>query len=179
MYNNRNVNNINIFENANLINNINANASNNNLQNINKIDNINIKNQNIISEKKINNNIFDAIILLYANEKEIRKLISTNIYEDRITKIYFLISKNWIDEYKVKYNYTYVSDILSKYYQYDNYISYEQNLQSFKSINELKNIFQSISKLDNSLIDKYLSFTKQTILNLTTDLSNYDRPENF
>ena len=133
--NNRNANNNNIFENTNVINNINANANNNNLQNINKIDNINIKNKNLIlSEKKINNNIFDAIILLYANEIEIRKLFSTITYEDRITKIYYLISKKWIDEFKAKYNYTYVSDILSKYYQYGNYISYEQNLQLFKSI---------------------------------------------
>ena len=48
-----------------------------------------------------------------------------------------------------------------------------------REINELKSIFQSISKLDGSLIQKYLSLKKKSFENPITDLSNYYWPENF
>ena len=172
-------NNNNILQNVNITNNINV-ATNNNSQNLKKNNDIQAQNQNLISAQKINNNnILYAIILFYANEKEIKKLISTTNNETHIQKICFLIAKNWIDEFKAKYNYAFVSDILSKYYQYDNYITYFQNLKSFQSINELKNIFQSISKLDESLIQKKLTPIKIKFEIPTKDLSKYNWPVNF
>ena len=78
--NNRIVNNNNNFpQNVNVINNTNMSTNNNDYQNLNKINDIQTQSQNLISEKKKKNvnNILYAIILFYANEKEIKKLITT------------------------------------------------------------------------------------------------------
>ena len=61
----------------------------------------------IIEKNKdsIKENILKKLILLYANEKHFMELLKTPIKDEYNTNEYYLINKNWIEEYKNKYNF--------------------------------------------------------------------------
>ena len=90
------------------------------------------KNEIKTEEKKENDeineneeeNIMKSLILLYANEKEIQKLLNSYIVDEYDLKEYYLINKNFIDEFMYNNNYTKVRDILDKEnynYSYNGY----------------------------------------------------------
>ena len=99
-------------------------------------------------EKKENNeideneeeNIMKSLILLYANEKEIQKLLNSYIVDEYDLKEYYLINKNFIDEFIKNNNYKKVRDILdNKNYNYS-YNGYYYNLNNIIKIPKLKEI---------------------------------------
>ena len=104
---NNNINNININSNSfnNDINNININANNLN----NNINNINYN----IFDNKVNNgeevdvpqNISDTLAIYYEEQKIVNELIDEKEIKDNKFESYYLINKQWINNYKEYFNF--------------------------------------------------------------------------
>ena len=108
----------------------------------------NKKNEIKTEEKKENDeineneeeNIMKSLILLYANEKEIQKLLNSYIVDQYDLKEYYLINKNFIDEFMDNNDYTKVKDILDKENYNLSYNGYYFNLNKIMEISKLKKI---------------------------------------
>ena len=106
------------------------------------------KKNEIKTEKKENDeineneeeNIMKSLILLYANEKEIQKLLNSYIVDEYDLKEYYLINKNFIDEFMYNNNYTKVRDILDKENYNYSYNGYYFNLNKIMEKSKLKKI---------------------------------------
>ena len=96
--------------------------------------------------------ILTGLILLYANEKELNKILPLNIADEYDFKNYYIVNKNWINKFKSLFNYDEVYKIISKINKYNSYKGYEKNIQSFFSKNELTNIIMNIKNNPDELI---------------------------
>ena len=115
-----------------------SNINNNN--NFNNINNININdNKNII---------LNCLILLYANERLIKKKLSSNIQNGEIFKCY-LVNKDFINNFKNKFYYSNINNILTKNYKLYNFYDFLNNLVYFQSINEIQQILKIIKDIDS------------------------------
>ena len=90
-------------------NNNNYNNNKNNYNNNNN--NFNINNNNDFSAEDLD---LRKILLLYAYEQEIKKKINNLKYKDKDFQTYFLISKDWILEYKKCYRYDEICRMIQK-----------------------------------------------------------------
>ena len=95
------------------------------------------KEKNEIKDEEGNKmDIIKSLILLYANEKEIEILLNISILDEYEFKDYYLINKDFIEEYKKAHEYVKVSEFLKKENYNYNYNEYYSNLN--KIINTLK-----------------------------------------
>ena len=88
------------------------------------------------------NNILKSLILLYANEKHIQKLLNSSIVDEYEFKDYYLINKDFVDEYKKDKDYKKIFKVLES----ENY-TYSYNGFYFNLDEIIKN-----NKLDNSKV---------------------------
>lgn len=63
------------------------------------------------------------ILLLYAFEQELKKKINNITYKDNHFKSYYLISKEWIEEYKKCYHYDEICKMIQKKEDLKNYLN--------------------------------------------------------
>ena len=75
---------------------------------------INKDNDNSFINEKSEESELEKIILLYAFEQEIKNKINNITYKENMFKDYFLISKEWILEYKKYYNFDEISRMIQK-----------------------------------------------------------------
>ena len=138
--------------------------SKNNLNNIpNQIISRNNINPNILnmnnskpnSNNNINNikvHILNCLILLYANKKEIFRIISNNLPEKYDLQNYTLVNKTWIDTFKNNFDYKNIKEILLQQnigtYTYDDF---KKNLQYYHSILQISNIISLFNGIPNDL----------------------------
>jgi hypothetical protein len=154
-----------------LLNNNNLNSSINNLMGI-VSPNINIINNNNLNDNKIN--ILNCLILLYANERLIKKRFSSNIQNGEIFNCY-LVNKDFINNFKNKYYYSNIINILStNNYDYEYFNDYLNNLVSFQSLNEIKEILKNIKDIDSINKIRILPYRKKLPNN-----NECKRPINF
>jgi len=176
-------------------NNINIRSNDNNLDN-NYINNTNIpinSNLNISINKDImiidnsvknitdiNNNkkinILNSLILIYASDKELNKINSSNLPDKYDLKNYILINIKWLNEFKDKLHYNQINKILSQYHQFNNYNDYLNNLELIKLNNEIQNFTSNIKDIPNNLSQEIQLLPE--IEYLPKDL-NYNWPNNF
>ena len=183
---NNNINNIIRSNNNNLDNNY---INNNNIPiNYNSNSNINISTNeeimnieyNINNITVINNNkkvyILNSLILIYASDKELNKIISSNLPDKYDLKNYIIINIKWLNEFKDKLHYNQINKILSQYTQLNNYNDYLNNLESIKLNNEIQNFASNIKDIPNNLSQEIQLLPE--IEYLPQD-SNYNWPNNF
>ena len=115
--------------------------------NINNNININIDINNI------RKNIIKCSVLLYANEKEMERLYSSNIPGKYDIKNYKLINKYWLDIFKENFYYKFKKLITaqSHLYQFDTYNDYLKNLDHFESLAEFQNLANLIYEVPMTL----------------------------
>ena len=106
-----------------------------------------------IDINNIRKNIINCSVLLYANEKIINKLYSSNIPQKYNIKNYKLINKSWLDNFKENYynNFENIINTHSQIYQFNTYNDYIKNLQYFHSLVEIQNIANSINDISITL----------------------------
>ena len=75
---------------------------------------INKDNDNSFINEKSEESELEKIILLYAFEQEIKNKINNITYKENMFKDFFLISKEWILEYKKYYNFDEISRMIQK-----------------------------------------------------------------
>ena len=140
------------------------------LQNKNDLNNLmageisNINNNNNFNNININDNkniILNCLILLYANERLIKNKLSLNIQNGEIFKCY-LVNKDFINNFKNKFYYSNINNILSTYnYNYDNFNDYLNNLAYFQSKNEIQQILKIIKDIDSINKIRILPYRKK------------------
>ena len=163
IYLNNTINNNNIMGNE--LSKINNNLIGSVSSDINNINNINI-NDNKIS-------ILNCLILLYDNERLIKKRLSSNIQNGEIFN-YYLANKDFINNFKNKFYYSNINNILSTNYNYDNFNDYINNLKYFQSFPEFQNILRNIKDIDSINIIRILPHRKYF-----TNNNEYKWPINF
>ena len=75
------------------------------------------KNANMKSEESLvikEENILEQMILIYANEKDFDKSLKSNILDKYDTKEFYIINKNWIENYKNQNYFKEIKNILEK-----------------------------------------------------------------
>ena len=115
--------------------------------------------------------IIKCLILLYVNEKEIKKMI---IQGNRILKNYYLINKEFIDKFKEIYHYDEICNIPA-IKEKESLEECEQSLDDLLSLNEIQTISNNINIDNSDLLQLNLS------PNFITNGANceYNSPENF
>ena len=128
--------------------------------------NENYNNGNIIAKKSIIPEfIIETLILLYGLEKDIKHKIKTKYKE--IEK-YYLINYDWINQFKVNFNYFIINEKLQTYKNKNTFFDFENNIKSL--IDEIK-ILQ-INKEDN-FEDIPIIPKEEYILNNIKHFSNF------
>ena len=119
------------------------------IYNPNIYNNININ----IDINNIRNNIIKCSVLLYANEKEMERLYSSNIPGKYDIKNYRLINKYWLDIFKENFYYKFKKLIIAQthLYEFDNYNDYLKNLDHFESLVEFQNLANLIYEVPMTL----------------------------
>ena len=126
------------------------NLNNLNLGNINNTTNeININNNTISNDKKIN--ILNALILIYASDREYSRIVNTNSPEKYDLQNFCLMNKIWMNEFLTKFPYNQIREILKKFYQYNSYDEYTQNLELIKSNKDILGFISTIKDIPISL----------------------------
>ena len=188
----------NLTSNNNIFNSVNGNVENkldnNNYTNNNNIpisyisnSNINLStNKDIIIDNNlkksidINNDkkkyILNSLILIYASDKELNKINSSNLPDKYDLKNYIIINIKWLNEFKDKLHYNQINKILSQYTQFNNYNDYLNNLESIKSNNEIQNFSSNIKDIPDNLSVEIQLLPE--IEYLPQNL-NYNWPNNF
>ena len=125
----------------------------------------NINNNNInLNNKKIS--ILNCLMLLYANERLIKKILFSNTQNGEIFNCY-LVNKDFINNIKDKYYYSNINNILSTYNcNYDDFNIYILHLVNFQSLDEIKEILKKIKDID--------SINKIRILPIRKKFKNYN-----
>ena len=132
--------------------------------------NNNYNNYDSLNEQK-KSKIIQSLILIYVNEKEIKRLYTEGTYD---LKNYYLINKSWIDKFKEIFNYNEICNI-PDIKSINNINECLQKIQNLESLNEIKNISNKIY-LDNiSLINVNLS----PIYKSTGEYNEYYYPSKF
>ena len=112
--------------------------------------NININNNNIIINLNCNKiNILNCLILFHANDKQIKKKLTSSIQNDEVFNFY-LVNKDFINNFKNRFYYSYINNILSNNYNYDNFNDYLSNLKFFQSLNEIQKILKNINDINST-----------------------------
>ena len=127
----------------NLNNSLNTSYNNSLNNNINNSNNFNNNNNNNFSEEELE---LRKILLLYAYEQEIKKKINNLKYKDNDFKTYFLISKEWILEYKRCYRY----DEICKMIQSKDYLKTLLNNGYEQAKRNMHKILKKISFKNNN-----------------------------
>ena len=142
----------------------------------NKILKIQFEKNSILSiNNDIKTDIISCLILLYTNEKELKKKFDSNIIDEYDLKKYYLVNKKWIETFKSIFNYNEVCKILSKcYYNYNSYNGYVKNIESFFELSELTNIVQNINEIPNCLKNEIKLYP-----DMDNSLKEYQCPVNF
>ena len=106
--------------------------------------------------------------LLYIQSIEAKRLIISQNFSQ---KKYFLVNKEWLDEFRKINNYNYAVQMLNSFNDWDNYSNFHQKISKFFSIKEAKNNINDI----NDGFEKNINivFNKERI----NDYLNY--PKNF
>ena len=118
-------------------------------------------NDNSNMDINIKNDILRCLILLYGSEKEINKLLNSNIDDEYDLKKYYLVNKIWINYFKDKFKYKEIYKILSQSNNYNKYKDYENNLQTLIPIKDLQNIASNFVEIPNSLRNEIKLFFPQ------------------
>ena len=131
-------------------NNPNCNVDNN-LNYFNLVNNINTTNEININNNTGSNdtktNILNALILIYASDKEYSRIIKNNLPEKYDLKHFCLINKEWMNQFANKFRYDKIRDILSNYFQYNSFNEYIQNLKSIRSNEYFRSIISTIQAI--------------------------------
>ena len=89
------------------------------------------------SEEQNKIDIIKSLILLYANEKQTEILLNTSIFDEYELKDYYLINKDFVDEYKKDNGYSKIKEVLeAENYNY-NYNGYYYNLNEIINTHKL------------------------------------------
>ena len=119
----------------------------------NPSNNINIVNLNKAHETK-EMIILKKLILLYAFEKHLIQLINSPIKDEYDINEYYLINKDWINDYKTKFNYQKITKILDDMkltYSYKGYcINLDEILDKIKSNKNNYNILFNLNNIETS-----------------------------
>ena len=141
---------------------------------IRKLSNININNNNIIINLNCNKiNILNCLILFHANERQIKKILTSSIQNGEVFNFY-LVNKDFINNFKKGFYYSYINNILSNNYDYDNFNDYLSNLEFFQSLNEIQKILKKINDINSTNKIRILPKRKNFINN-----NNYKWPIDF
>ena len=134
-------------------------------------------NDNIIEKNKdsLKENILKKLILLYANERHFLELLRKPIKDEYDTNEYYLINKNWIEEYKNKFNFNEIKKEL------DNMNLDELSYKGF--CYNLENLAQSekLSKIKINLLNDKNEFYNENNLQFLTykqDFNNIPQIQN-
>ena len=119
----------------------------------------NFDNENMSMD--IKTDILRCLILLYGSEKEINKLINSNIDDEYDFKKYYLVNKIWIDTFKDIFKYKEISKILSQNNSYNRYKDYQNNLQTLIPNKDLQNIASNFVEIPNLLKNEIKLFFPQ------------------
>jgi len=123
------------------------------------------------NKDSIKENILKKLILLYANEKYFMELFTAPIKDEYDTKEYYLINKNWIEEYKNKFNFDNVKKELENMNLDElSYKGFCYNLENFAKSEKLSKI-----KINN-LKDKSAEMNFHLLIQ---QIQNYICPKEF
>ena len=147
-------------------NNLNSSINNNHMVSVLP----DINNNNNLNDNKIK--ILNCLILLYANKRLIKKRLFSNIQNGEIFNCY-LVNKDFIKNFKNKFYYSNINNILS-IYNYDDFNIYIQYLEAFQSLSEIKEILKNIKDIDSINKLRILPTRKKFINN-----KEYKWPINF
>jgi hypothetical protein len=105
-------------------NNPNGNIAHN-FNNFNLGNNINttneINNNNNTGSNDTKTNIINALILIYASDKEYSRRLKTNSPEKYDLKHFCLINREWMNQFVNKFRYDKIREILKILYQYNSF----------------------------------------------------------
>ena len=154
-----------------------------------KVDYINNNNKNYYNNnkyyyyietynKKMNINILGILILLYANKREINRIIESNInakYD--LKKNYILVNKTWLDQFRIEFKYNDVENILSqKSFRFNTYKDYFNRLKYLLSLEEFKEFRNEIFESSPPQLQQILSIPNH---NISPQISENNYPTNF
>ena len=138
------------------------NYYNNDINN-NNIDNNNIDNNNVDDKDSNNSDELKKVVLLYAYERELKNKINNLTYCDKKFGEYYLISKEWIQEYKKFYHFAEIASLIEhkeslKKLLNKGFYEARKNMHqilkkiSFKGNISIKNHFPAILKDNNTFL---------------------------
>ena len=140
-------------------------------------DETNEKNKNSLKE-----NTLKKLILLYANEKHFMELLGTPIKDEYDINEYYLINKNWIEEYKNKFNFKDIKKALDNMNLDDfSYKGFCYNLENLAKKDNLSKIKINDLKDENDFYKEYNFHylkNKQIFKNIA-QIQNYICPYEF
>ena len=122
-------------------------------------------------------NILTILILLYANEKELKKLFKIKITDEYDFKKYYLVNKKWIDNFKSFFKYNEICKLLSKISQFNNYKGYEKNIEKFLYKNEINTFGVNFNQIYNSFYNEINLYPE--VNNEPKELYQFKCPINF
>ena len=117
--------------------------------------------------------ILKAILHLYCVEKQINFCLQKNGQND-----FYLVSKDWIEQFKKTYNYTHARGII---YEIDKIYPIQNNINNYLSVNKLKELYQNKNELEPTLQSLILTIklNKNSIFKNQGNITEYEYPENF
>jgi hypothetical protein len=90
-------------------------------------------------EKKENNNTNKYIMsLLYAQTKELQKQFHSDMEVSPMP--YYLVDKEWLDNYKQKNNYNSIAQSLNSFNDYNDYDDFREKIRELLQIDQINNI---------------------------------------
>jgi len=145
-------------EKLNMINNTNKNN-----ENIIKQDSssqtMEIDDQNLENEKDEKTNTLKTLILLYGFQKYFIELMKSPIKDEYEFKEYYLINRNWIEYYKLIFNFKSISEILDKKKNKYSYNGFSKNIEKIIKEKEFKNI--QFQNQNSSILSNNNDFSPQ------------------
>ena len=184
---------------------VSKNENNTSLLSINEHFIINIKIEKVKENKKLKNipeykNLYyvneitkKIFILLYYNEKVVKQKIGRNIKDIYNFKKYYLINRNWLDQYKEFFLYNIIKEKLDKFYKNFSYKKVKialnnisLNIGQIKLLGEtqiseqLRNALNLQPKIETITLKKEINseYQQDTLELKDTDI-NYDVPTDF
>ena len=118
-------------------------------------------------------NILNCLILFYANERQIKKILASSIQNGE-TLNFYLVNKDFINNFKNRFYYSNIKNILSNNYNYDHFNDYLNNLEFFQKSDEIQKIIKNINDIDSVNKIRILPKRKSFINN-----NNYKWPIGF
>jgi len=94
-------------------------------------------------------NILEQMILLYANEQDFNKSLESKIIDEYDTKEFYIINKDWIENYKNQNYFKEISNILEELDSYYSYKGFCLNLKNIVKIEEFRNIKEKMNQIGN------------------------------